>query len=191
LAPRAADITVTQGLSVRRQQKEADFWRGRKVLLTGHTGFKGAWMLLWLRNMGAEVTGYALQPSTEPNLWAIVGSGARSIIGDIRDAAGVHDLMTETKPSIVIHMAAQALVRPSYVEPVETFATNVMGTVHLLEAARHLPSGNRAAATHGTQAGIQINESFLAMKVFELSKAFPADERFALTSQIRRSSRST
>jgi CDP-glucose 4,6-dehydratase len=121
---------------VQRNQKEVDFWRGRKVLLTGHTGFKGAWMYLWLRNMGAEVWGYALQPSTEPNLWAIVGSGARSIIGDIRDEGRVRDLMIETEPSIVIHMAAQALVRESYRDPLGTYGTNVMGTANVLQACR-------------------------------------------------------
>jgi CDP-glucose 4,6-dehydratase len=121
---------------VQRDQKEVDFWRGRKVLLTGHTGFKGAWMFLWLRTMGAEVTGYALQPATEPNLWTIVGSGARSIMGDIRDEGGVRDLMIETEPSIVIHMAAQALVRESYRDPLGTYGTNVMGTANVLQACR-------------------------------------------------------
>src|ERR1700732_434558 len=126
------------GTPMTETQTMAEFWRGRKVLLTGHTGFKGAWMCLWLRNMGAEVWGYALQPSTEPNLWAIVGSGARSIIGDIRDEGRVRDLMIETEPSIVIHMAAQALVRESYRDPLGTYGTNVMGTAALLEACRSL-----------------------------------------------------
>jgi CDP-glucose 4,6-dehydratase len=117
-------------------QIEADFWRDRKVLLTGHTGFKGAWLHLWLRNLGAEVTGYALEPPVEPNLWGIVGAGARSIIGDIRDADRVRDVVTETEPNIVIHMAAQALVRESYRDPLGTYATNVMGTANLLQACR-------------------------------------------------------
>ncbi len=115
---------------------EIDFWRDRKVLLTGHTGFKGAWLHLWLQNMGAEVTGYALEPSIEPNLWGIVGSGARSTIGDIRDEGRVRDVMTETQPHIVIHMAAQALVRESYRDPLGTYATNVMGTANVLQACR-------------------------------------------------------
>ena len=115
---------------------ETEFWRGRKVLLTGHTGFKGAWMSLWLHSMGAEVTGYALAPMSEPNLWDIVGADTRSIIGDIRDMDRVCRAVTETAPHIVIHMAAQALVRESYRDPIGTYATNVMGTANVLEACR-------------------------------------------------------
>jgi CDP-glucose 4,6-dehydratase len=112
------------------------FWRGRRVLLTGHTGFKGAWLQLWLRELGAEVTGYALAPTAEPNLWSLLGGGARSIIGDIRDARRVAEVVKATAPNVVIHMAAQALVRESYRDPLGTFATNVMGTAHVLEACR-------------------------------------------------------
>jgi len=120
---------------------DAGFWRGRKVLLTGHTGFKGAWLYLWLRSLGAEVTGYALEPAFEPSLWtivgdAVVGAGGRSIIGDIRDADRVRGLVADTQPQIVIHMAAQALVRESYRDPLGTYATNVMGTANVLEACR-------------------------------------------------------
>ncbi len=114
----------------------ADFWRNRKVLLTGHTGFKGAWMHLWLRGWGADVTGYALAPPTEPNLWDIVGGGARSVIADVRDYRRLSEVISETAPHVVIHMAAQALVRESYRDPLGTYATNVMGTANLLEACR-------------------------------------------------------
>jgi len=118
-----------------------DFWRGKRVLLTGHTGFKGSWLSLWLQSMGAEVVGYALAPPTNPNLFetAEVGKGMTSIIGDIRDLAKLQTVFTEHKPEIVFHMAAQPLVRYSYAEPVETYSTNVMGTVHLLEAVRNTP----------------------------------------------------
>jgi len=118
-----------------------DFWRGKRVLLTGHTGFKGSWLSLWLQSMGAKVVGYALAPPTNPNLFetAEVGKGMTSIIGDIRDLAKLQAVFTEHKPEIVFHMAAQPLVRYSYAEPVETYSTNVMGTVHLLEAVRNTP----------------------------------------------------
>ena len=115
-----------------------DFWKGKKVFLTGHTGFKGSWLSLWLQAMGAEVKGYALAPPTTPALFdeAHVGAGMISHIGDIRNPQSVTDSMTVFNPDIVIHMAAQALVRLSYKQPVETYATNVMGTIHVLEAAR-------------------------------------------------------
>ena len=125
------------------KRNDVDFWRGRKVLLTGHTGFKGAWLALWLRNLGAKVTGYALEPASAPTLWdmvedAVTGTGGRSLIGDIRDAARVREVAAETDPHVVIHMAAQALVRESYRDPLATYATNVMGTANLLEACRAL-----------------------------------------------------
>ncbi len=122
----------------------ADFWRGRRVLLTGHTGFKGAWMTLWLESLGAEVAGYALVPAGEPNLWSIVAAAAhagyapRSVIADVRDARRVAEAVARADPQIVIHMAAQALVRESYRDPIGTYATNVMGTAALLEACRAL-----------------------------------------------------
>lgn len=114
------------------------FWKGKCVLLTGHTGFKGSWLSLWLQSMGAKVVGYALVASTKPNLFEVaeVGKGMTSIIGDIRDLENMHAVFAEHKPEIVVHMAAQALVRYSYVEPVETYSANVMGTVNLLEAVR-------------------------------------------------------
>ena len=117
------------------------FWRGKRVLLTGHTGFKGGWLSLWLQQLGAEVQGLALAPPAESNLFdaARVGEGMASAIGDIRDLAFVSATMAAFRPEIVIHMAAQPLVRQSYAEPVETYATNVMGTVHVLEAVRGTP----------------------------------------------------
>jgi CDP-glucose 4,6-dehydratase len=118
-----------------------EFWRGRRVLLSGHTGFKGAWMSLWLESLGAEVWGYALAPAGEPNLWSMVGASARpprSVLADIRDATRVGDAVARADPQIVIHMAAQALVRESYRDPLGTYATNVMGTAALLQACRSL-----------------------------------------------------
>jgi CDP-glucose 4,6-dehydratase len=119
-----------------------NFWQGKRVFLTGHTGFKGGWLSLWLQQLGAVVTGYALQPPTTPNLFekAHVGACMTSIIGDIRDGPRLQAALGDASPDIVIHMAAQPLVRRSYVDPVETYSTNVMGTVHLLEAVRHCAS---------------------------------------------------
>lgn len=115
-----------------------DFWKGKRVLLTGHTGFKGSWLSLWLQSMGAELQGLALEPPTAPSLFveARVAEGMVSQIGDIRDYDTVHRAVAIFKPEIVIHMAAQPLVRYSYKNPIETYATNVMGTVHVLEAIR-------------------------------------------------------
>lgn len=120
---------------------DRNFWQGKRVFLTGHTGFKGSWLTLWLRSLGATVTGYSLAPDTTPNLFtlAIVGDGISSIIGDIRDRAKLLEAVQAARPEIVIHMAAQPLVRESYVTPVETYETNVMGTVHLLDAIRQTP----------------------------------------------------
>ncbi len=127
------------GLNIAPQKINPDFWRGKRVLMTGHTGFKGSWLSLWLQSMGATLRGIALQPPTEPALFAVarVAEGMEHNIVDIRNFAAVQSQMDEFKPEIVIHMAAQPLVRLSYSHPVETYATNVMGTVHLLEAARH------------------------------------------------------
>lgn len=117
------------------------FWHGRRVFLTGHTGFKGSWLALWLQHMGAEVHGFALAPSTSPALFDVAGvaRGMHSTLGDIRDLRAVQAAMAAARPDIVLHLAAQALVPHSYAEPVETFATNAMGTVHVLEACRHQP----------------------------------------------------
>ncbi|RMD62908.1 CDP-glucose 4,6-dehydratase [Candidatus Parcubacteria bacterium] len=114
------------------------FWQGKRVFVTGHTGFKGGWLCLWLQRLGADITGYALKPPTNPCLFDVarVGEGMRSVIGDVRDPAHMNKIVQEVQPEIVIHMAAQPLVRYSYRHPVETYETNVMGTVHLLEAVR-------------------------------------------------------
>ncbi|HRD75894.1 MAG TPA: CDP-glucose 4,6-dehydratase [Hyphomicrobiaceae bacterium] len=116
------------------------FWKGKRVLLTGHTGFKGAWAALWLSSLGARVTGFSLAPETEPSLFRVarVGETMASIIADLRDPAAVDAAVSSAEPEIVLHMAAQALVRRSYRDPVATYATNVMGTVHLLDAVRRL-----------------------------------------------------
>lgn len=118
------------------------FWKGKRILLTGHTGFKGSWLSLWLRSMGAQVVGYALAPPTNPSLFEVaqVGKGMASIIGDIRGLERLRAVFAEHRPEIVFHMAAQPLVRYSYIEPVETYSTNVMGTVNLLEAVRSTDS---------------------------------------------------
>jgi CDP-glucose 4,6-dehydratase len=118
------------------------FWRGKNVFVTGHTGFKGSWLCLWLQQLGAQVTGYALQPPTNPSLFDVaeVAKGMTSVIGDIRDCIMLNNAMRLARPEIVIHMAAQPLVRRSYVDPVGTYSTNVIGTVQLLEAVRQTPS---------------------------------------------------
>jgi CDP-glucose 4,6-dehydratase len=118
------------------------FWREKRVLLTGHTGFKGGWLSLWLQSLGATLRGVALPPPTEPALFDVaqIADGMEHCLADIRDFSVVKALMDEFRPEIVIHMAAQPLVRLSYQQPIETYATNVMGTVHVLEAARHCGS---------------------------------------------------
>jgi CDP-glucose 4,6-dehydratase len=121
---------------------EINFWNGKKVFLTGHTGFKGSWLSLWLSSLGAQVTGYALAPPTTPSLFELarIGELVDSRIADVRDAGLLADTLHEAQPEIVIHMAAQPLVRDSYKIPVETYAVNVMGMIHLLEAVRGCPS---------------------------------------------------
>lgn len=119
---------------------QAQFWRGKRVLVTGHTGFKGSWLSLWLQSMGAEVSGFALAPATQPSLFveAAVANGMQSIEGDIRDLDVVTAAMAQVRPEIVLHLAAQPLVRRSYVDPIETYGTNVMGSLHVFEAARKI-----------------------------------------------------
>jgi CDP-glucose 4,6-dehydratase len=117
----------------------AEFWRGRRVFVTGHTGFKGSWLSIWLTHLGAEVHGYATKPPTTPNLFteaSAVGDLANHTVADIVDAEALRSAMRAAAPEVVFHLAAQPLVRHSYQEPVTTYAVNVMGTVHLLEAVR-------------------------------------------------------
>ena len=118
------------------------FWHGKRVMVTGHTGFKGSWLSLWLQSMGAHVVGYALAPPTQPSLFEVaqVERGMTSIIADVRDLSKLQSVFRECMPEIVIHMAAQPLVRYSYQNPIETYSTNVMGTVHVFEAVRNTPS---------------------------------------------------
>ncbi len=125
---------------------DARFWRGKRVLVTGHTGFKGGWLALWLQRGGADVTGLALDPPTQPSFFdlARVGGSIRDLRGDIRDPDAVAKAFAQGRPEIVIHMAAQSLVRRSYEDPVETYDTNVMGTVRVLEGVR-AASGVRVA----------------------------------------------
>jgi CDP-glucose 4,6-dehydratase len=120
---------------------DSRFWRGRRVFLTGHTGFKGAWAVLLLRSLGAEVCGFSLAPDNDRGLFVQAGvdHDVDHLIGDIRDLTKLQAAVSRAKPDVVILMAAQSLVRPSYEEPVDTFSTNVMGTVNLLEALRHVP----------------------------------------------------
>ncbi|HEY1500097.1 MAG TPA: CDP-glucose 4,6-dehydratase [Acidobacteriaceae bacterium] len=116
------------------------FWQGRRVFLTGHTGFKGSWLSLWLNRLGADVTGFALDPPTQPNLFeqARVAGKLRSLRGDVRDFAQLKSAMAECRPEVVLHLAAQSVVKTGYDDPIGNYASNVMGTVHVLEAMRLL-----------------------------------------------------
>jgi CDP-glucose 4,6-dehydratase len=119
---------------------DTTFWQGKRVLLTGHTGFKGSWLSLWLQSVGVDLWGYALQPPTSPSLFEVarVAAGMTSKIGDIGDLQQLQTVMADFRPEIVIHLAAQSVVRSSYVDPVSTYHTNVMGTVNLFEAIRRI-----------------------------------------------------
>ncbi|MEK7763137.1 MAG: CDP-glucose 4,6-dehydratase [Nitrospirota bacterium] len=121
---------------------DPSFWSGKRVYLTGHTGFKGAWLALWLQSLGCRITGYALAPPTRPSLFELaqVSSGMVHELGDIRDPIQLDESLQRARPEIVLHLAAQSLVRKSYREPVTTYSTNVMGTVHLLDAVRRCES---------------------------------------------------
>src|ERR1700730_720947 len=128
------------------------FWRGRRVLLTGHTGFKGSWLSLWLDALGAKVTGYALDPPTLPSLFeqANVAASVQSICADIRDFQRLKTVIAECRADILFHMAAQSVVRRGYEDPIETYSSNVMGTLNVLEAIRQL--NQPCLVVHGTSA---------------------------------------
>jgi CDP-glucose 4,6-dehydratase len=129
-------------MGLTQAQVTPEFWNQKKVFVTGHTGFKGSWLCLWLQEMGAVVMGYSLEPDTQPSLFneAKVGETMVSEIGDVRDLEHIKNSMVDFNPDILLHLAAQPLVRKSYQDPVETYSTNVMGTVNVLEAARKTPS---------------------------------------------------
>jgi CDP-glucose 4,6-dehydratase len=137
------------------------FWKGRRVFLTGHTGFKGSWLSLWLNSLGADVVGYSLDPPTQPNLFeqAQVANCVRSIRGDIRDFPRLMAAIAEFRPTIVIHMAAQSIVRRGYDDPIETYSSNVMGTVHLFEAVRQL--GGPCALVNVTSDKCYVNREWV------------------------------
>jgi len=125
---------------------DPDFWRGKRVLLTGHTGFKGAWLALWLQRLGAQVTGVALPPPADPNLFTLarVGEGMDSHFCDVCNPQALAMRVRAARPDVVLHLAAQALVRPGYADPLATFGTNIMGTAHVLDALRGLPEARVA-----------------------------------------------
>jgi CDP-glucose 4,6-dehydratase len=144
----------TMGLS-------SEFWRGKRVLLTGHTGFKGSWLTLWLQSLGAEVSGFSLDPSTEPSLFELarVHEGINDQRGDLRDLGALLELIAETRPEIVLHLAAQPLVREGYRDPLGTYSSNVMGTLNLLEAIRQV--GGVRACVLVTTDKVYANQEWL------------------------------
>lgn len=130
------------GDTVLKTEQILDFYKGKKVLITGHTGFKGSWLCLLLTMAGADVTGYSLVPNTDPSLFNLVGieSEIHSVIGDVRDLNTLQKVFRACQPEIVFHLAAQPIVRTGYMEPVETYSTNIMGTVHVMECVRQCDS---------------------------------------------------
>jgi len=139
----------------------SQFWRGKRVLVTGHTGFKGSWLTLWLQSLGAEVTGFALDPSTEPSLFELarVAEGINDQRGDLRDLGALLELIAEAQPEIVLHLAAQPLVREGYRDPLGTYSSNVMGTLNLLEAIRQI--GGVRACVLVTTDKVYANQEWL------------------------------
>jgi len=137
------------------------FWKGRRVFLTGHTGFKGSWLSLWLKALEADVTGFALDPPTQPNLFELAdaGRGLHSMRGDIRDFPSLKSALADASPQVVIHMAAQSVVRRGYEDPIETYSSNVMGTVNLLESVRQL--NQRCAIVNVTSDKCYVNREWV------------------------------
>jgi CDP-glucose 4,6-dehydratase len=137
------------------------FWKGRRVFVTGHTGFKGSWLSLWLQRLSADVVGYSLPAPTTPSLFEVanVATGMSSLVGDVRDYSRLRESLDKHRPEIIFHMAAQSVVRLSYQDPIDTYSTNVMGTVNLLEAMRHLPG--RAAVVNVTSDKCYENKEWI------------------------------
>ena len=137
------------------------YFSGKKILVTGHTGFKGAWLTLWLKELGAEVTGYSLEPPTEPNLFSQLGLSEKihCINGDVRDLNQLQQAVTQTQPEIIFHLAAQSLVRASYSDSIDTVSTNILGTANLLEAVRRSGSSVRVCQIVSSDKCYENNES--------------------------------
>ena len=157
------------------------YYKGRKVFVTGHTGFKGAWLCLWLKKLGAHVTGYALAPNTKPSLFELcqVDSDLDSILGDVRNLAGLKKALKQAQPEIVFHLAAQPLVSASYAEPIATLETNVLGTAHLLEACKGIASlkaivvitTDKCYAQMGTRRAFREQDALGGNDIYSASKA--------------------
>jgi CDP-glucose 4,6-dehydratase len=165
---------------------DSGFWRDRPVFLTGHTGFKGAWMTLVLKSMGAKVYGFSLPPENERGIFvaANVVDDVDHHLGDIRNYESVRSAIVEAKPSVVIHMAAQALVRRSYAAPVETYSTNVMGTVHLLEAVRQQPTVDAVVVVTSDKVYENLNWSWGYREVDQLGGYDPYSNSKACTELV-------
>ena len=155
---------------------DAKFWRGKRVLVTGHTGFKGAWLVTWLAAMGAEVCGYSLSPEGERNLWVDlkIEDKVQSVVGDINDRSKLNQLFDTFRPEIVFHLAAQSLVLRSYEDPIETFSSNVLGVVSLLDVVRN----------HESVSAVVIATSDKCYDNLDLDQPFTEDDRFWWTRPI-------
>lgn len=159
---------------------DTSFWRNKRVLITGHTGFKGSWLSVWLQKLGAEVTGYARQPAESPNMFSVasIENGMNSIVGDVQDLKNLVSCIKKNRPEIIIHMAAQSLVKTSYDDPVETYATNVMGTVNVLDAVRCsqdikavvIVTSDKCYHNHGSARGYQEDDPMGGFDPYSSSK---------------------